>query len=188
MKHDTRKDYYEILQVSPSAHADSIDKMFRHFAQRYHPDNAETGDGEMFHLVIEAHDVLKDSALRAQYDLRRGQLVEEHAILQEDLIGKDEFESDAKAQSILLSMLYFKTRNDIAHPGMSTYEMLQLLDIPREQMGFHIWYLKGKGWISRTEDGLFAITVEGVDKIAEANHSDAPQKRIEDKSDRVIAL
>ena len=51
MTQNSRKDYYEIVQVSPSAHADSIDKMFRHFAQRYHPDNAETGDSDMFQLV-----------------------------------------------------------------------------------------------------------------------------------------
>jgi curved DNA-binding protein CbpA len=188
MKQNLRKDYYDILQVSPGAHPDSIDKMFRHFAQRYHPDNATTGDREMFELVIEAHDVLKDAALRAQYDIHRRHVIEEHAILVEDLLGKDEFESDAKVQSTLLSMLYFKCREDIRNPGLGSLEMLKLVDIPREQLDFHLWYLRGKGWISRTDEGLFAITVEGVDQAADTNNSEWRQKRIEDNSEQPIIL
>ena len=38
------------------------------------------------------------------------------------------------------------------------------------------------------EDGIFAITVEGGDTIAEANNNASPQKRIEDKLDRMIRL
>lgn len=188
MKHNSRKDYYEILQLSPGAHPDSIDKMFRHFAQRYHPDNGTTGDRNMFELVIEAHDVLKDPGSRAKYDLRRHQLAEEHAILLDDLLGQDEFESDAKVQSKLLSMLYFKCRENVMQPGLGALEMLKLIDIPREQMDFHLWYLRGKGWISRTDEGLFAITVEGIDKAAEANNRESPQKRIEDYSNNTITL
>ena len=29
---------------------------------------------------------------------------------------------------------------------------------------FHLWYLKAKGWIAKTENGTFAITIEGVDR------------------------
>jgi hypothetical protein len=35
---------------------------------------------------------------------------------------------------------------------------------PREHLGFHLWYLKAKGWIGRLENGTLAITVEGVDR------------------------
>ena len=32
---------------------------------------------------------------------------------------------------------------------------------------FHLWYLKQKGWVERTETGGYAITVDGVDRVAE---------------------
>jgi hypothetical protein len=35
---------------------------------------------------------------------------------------------------------------------------------PREHLEFHLWYLKAKGWIARLENGMLAITVEGVDR------------------------
>ena len=38
-------DYYEILQVSDSAEPETINRVYRIFAQRYHPDNQETGNG-----------------------------------------------------------------------------------------------------------------------------------------------
>jgi hypothetical protein len=33
-----------------------------------------------------------------------------------------------------------------------------------EHLEFHLWYLREKGWIRRTESGTVAITVEGVDR------------------------
>ena len=33
-------------------------------------------------------------------------------------------------------------------------------------MEFHLWYLKEKGWILRTDTGGYAITADGVDKMA----------------------
>jgi hypothetical protein len=35
---------------------------------------------------------------------------------------------------------------------------------PREHLEFHLWYLKAKGWVGRLENGMLAITVEGVDR------------------------
>ena len=40
---DSEEDYYEILQLSPNADPDTIQRVYRMTAQRFHPDNAETG-------------------------------------------------------------------------------------------------------------------------------------------------
>ena len=37
-------DYYDVLQVSPSAEPDTIHRVYRLLAQRFHPDNKETGN------------------------------------------------------------------------------------------------------------------------------------------------
>jgi glycosyltransferase involved in cell wall biosynthesis len=62
-------DYYEILQVSPRADRETIERVFRHLANRYHPDNRESGNAEKFSELVTAHDVLSDAAKRASYDV-----------------------------------------------------------------------------------------------------------------------
>jgi len=53
-----------------TANPDTIDRVFRYFAQRYHPDNPDTGDRTRFDVVMEAHNTLKDPERRAQYDIQ----------------------------------------------------------------------------------------------------------------------
>ena len=38
-----KEDHYEIMQLSPNADADTIQRVYRILAQRYHPDSAGTG-------------------------------------------------------------------------------------------------------------------------------------------------
>ena len=61
-------DYYEALQISVNAEPETVHRVYRLFAQRYHPDNKETGSESRFRLVTEAYRVLSDPKLRAQYD------------------------------------------------------------------------------------------------------------------------
>src|SRR5215218_2509712 len=63
-------DYYEILELSAKANAATVERVFRHLATRYHPDNPETGNRALFELIIEAHNVLRDPEKRAAYDVR----------------------------------------------------------------------------------------------------------------------
>ena len=63
-------DHYETLQISPNADPDTIERVFRMLARRFHPDNQDTGNGERFRLIHEAYKVLSDSEKRAGYDVR----------------------------------------------------------------------------------------------------------------------
>ena len=51
-------DYYEALQLSPNADFEAIQRSYRMLAQRYHPDNADTGNEAAFRLVLEAYRVI----------------------------------------------------------------------------------------------------------------------------------
>src|SRR5260370_39527463 len=62
-------DYYEILQVNPKADPETIHRVYRILAQRFHPDNAETGSSEIFRGILEAYRVLSDPERRAAYDV-----------------------------------------------------------------------------------------------------------------------
>ncbi|MBZ9847988.1 DnaJ domain-containing protein [Mesorhizobium sp. CA14] len=48
-------DYYDLLEISPRATPETIERIFRYFAKRYHPDNQETGDERRFSDLVEAH-------------------------------------------------------------------------------------------------------------------------------------
>jgi curved DNA-binding protein CbpA len=37
-------DHYEVLEISPNANSETIERIFRYLASRYHPDNQDTGD------------------------------------------------------------------------------------------------------------------------------------------------
>ena len=64
-------DYYEFLQISPNADPDTIHRVYRFLAARFHPDNPVSGDPEKFFMLKTAYDVLSDSTRRAAYDVQR---------------------------------------------------------------------------------------------------------------------
>jgi curved DNA-binding protein len=70
-------DYYEVLQVSPNAEPDTVHRVYRLLAQRFHPDNRETGSDERFRALQEAYAVLSNPEKRAQYDVHHARLTRE---------------------------------------------------------------------------------------------------------------
>ena len=69
MADDAPVDYYEILQVNPNAEVDTIHRVYRLLAQRFHPDNKETGDDGRFRALSEAYGILSNPEKRARYDV-----------------------------------------------------------------------------------------------------------------------
>jgi curved DNA-binding protein CbpA len=158
-------DYYEILEISPNANSETIERIFRYFAQRYHPDNKDTGDTSRFSEIVEANNTLRDPAKRAQYDIQHRDHSGSRWKLTDEASNTKSIEGDAVIQGRLLSILYVKRRQDINDPGIGAQELERMSGCPREHLEFHLWYLKAKGWIARLENGMLAITVEGVDRI-----------------------
>lgn len=66
----SKKDYYELLEVSKNASADELKRSFRKLAMKYHPDrNPDDKEAEQrFKEINEAYEVLKDEQKRAAYD------------------------------------------------------------------------------------------------------------------------
>ena len=53
-------DYYEVLQISRKADLETIHRVYRLMAARFHPDNPRTGDTEIFLRLNQAYEVLGD--------------------------------------------------------------------------------------------------------------------------------
>ncbi|MBW2639548.1 MAG: J domain-containing protein [Deltaproteobacteria bacterium] len=159
-------DYYEDLQISPNADTEMIERVFRILAKRYHPDNAETGNAEKFNVLYKAYQVLSDPEKRAAFDAKYEQLRTERWKIVEEASQSDGFEQDERIRQGVLSLLYVARRQDALNPGMGIMEFEKVLGCPQHHMEFHLWYLKEKGWIVRTDTGGYAITADGVDKMA----------------------
>ena len=159
-------DYYEDLQISPNADKEMIERVFRILAKRYHPDNTETGDAERFNVLYKAYQVLSDPEERAAFDAKYEQLRADRWKIVEEASQSDGFEQDERIRQGVLSLLYVARRQDALNPGMGIIEFEKVLGCPQHHMDFHLWYLKEKGWILRTDTGGYAITADGVDKMA----------------------
>ena len=159
-------DYYEDLQISPNADLEMIERVFRMLAKRYHPDNIESGDAEKFNVLYKAYQVLSDPEKRAAFDAKYEQLRADRWNIVEEASQSDGFEQDERIRQGVLSLLYVARRQDALNPGMGIMEFEKVLGCPRHHMEFHIWYLKEKEWILRTDTGGYAITADGVDKMA----------------------
>jgi curved DNA-binding protein CbpA len=163
----TLPDHYETLQVSARADRDTIERVFRHLAKRYHPDNAESGDADHFALLMEAYRVLSDAEMRAQYDVKYDAMRQDRWRVFGRGNGTDEIHEDRQVQYAFLTILYKARRHNSDQPGIGNLELERLLGCPDEHLRFHAWYLKERGWIQRLENGQFAITAAGVDRVLE---------------------
>jgi len=158
-------DYYEDLQVSPNADQETVERVYRLLAKRYHPDNHLTGDLEKFDIITKSYKLLSDPEKRAAYDAGYG---DKKKHLWKALSGSPhagEYENDKQLRKSILSILYVERRKNVSNSSIGLWHLEKLLEWPEKILEFHIWYLKEKGWIERTDTGGFAITAEGVDEI-----------------------
>ncbi len=66
----SKRDYYEILEISKSASADEIKKAYRKMAIKYHPDKnpGDKAAEEKFKEAAEAYEVLSNAEKKQRYD------------------------------------------------------------------------------------------------------------------------
>src|SRR5262249_1995970 len=139
---DNEPDYYEILQISPKADVQTIHRVFRMMAARFHPDNPETGDVEEFLRLKKAYSILSNPDRRLEYERLRDS--KERGPL--PVFELKDFVTDADAEANrrlgLLSTLYNQRRMDPEHPGVSMLDIEARMGFPREHLMFTLWYLR----------------------------------------------
>ena len=167
MNNNHLQDYYEDLKISPNADSETIDRVFRLLAKRYHPDNQVTGNTDAFNRISTAYKVLADIDKRASYDAQYESLRAKKLKATEPATSTKSSQHDELLRKRILSILYVERRNDAANSGVGLWRIEQLIGLPEKILEFHVWYMKEKGWIQRTDTGGYAITVAGVDAVEE---------------------
>jgi curved DNA-binding protein CbpA len=171
-------DYYELLQVSQTAEPETIHRVYRLLAQRYHPDNQQSGSEARFRTLHEAYLVLSDPERRAQYDIgyverkqQRWRLAAAPATIEND------YELEQLVRLTVLEVLCAQRWAEPSRPGVFYTDLESLTGKPREHLEFTIWYLVQKQLIQRGDSSQLTITVEGVDYL-EQNLGKSKQRRL----------
>ena len=158
-------DYYEILQLGRNADTDTIHRVYRMLAQRYHPDNTDSGNAERFRQVLEAYRVLSDPEQRAAYDATHQDTQRARWRIFDQNTAIDEFEAEKAKRKGVLALLYRKRVTCPRDATMSVQEIEDLLAVPREHLEFTFWLLRENNWVARSDNNKFSITVQGVDQL-----------------------
>ncbi len=167
MNQERYVDYYEDLQVNPNADLETIERVYRLLAKRYHPDNSVTGNSDKFNIITSAYRVLSNAEKRAAFDAKHED-TRKHKLKALSTVSPSEgLENDQHIRDAILSILYIDRRENPSDSGVGSWNLEKLLEWPEKILEFHIWYLKEKGWIQRVDTGGFAITASGVDKVEE---------------------
>ena len=177
---DQKPDYYEILQISQNAEPDTIGRVFRLFAQRFHPDNQESGDAGKFRLIHEAYSVLNDPVARAKYDIGYQQQRQERWRLVSSRTPDNQFDLESSTRLTVLEVLYTQRRIEPGTSGVYQSELEKLAGRTREHLEFTVWYLSQKGLIVRSDSSRLNITADGVDYL-EKHYQNAPKRLTEQR-------
>ena len=168
-----RADYYAFLQINPNAEVETIHRVYRFLASRFHPDNPATGDPEKFLVLKRAFETLSDPELRAAYDASLARRTAAPLTTVESVDFLDGIEGEINRRLAVLSILYERRRVSPDHPLVPLAELETQMGFPREYLDFTTWYLKGKKYVTKEDNSDFALTALGVDYV-EATYSSMP--------------
>jgi hypothetical protein len=168
-------DHYLVLQVSRTADVDTIRRVFHLLAQRYHPDNRETGNQEKFRRVVDAHAVLGDPVKRAAHDVFLAGEDKVRFKLFDTLQSTEGVQAEACKRLGILRLLYAKRLTEAQRPAMRGRDFAELLACPLEHLEFALWMLREQRLICRSDSNLFEITWQGVQAF-EAEQDDFTKK------------
>lgn len=168
-------DHYETLQVSRRADADTIRRVYHLMAQRYHPDNRETGNDELFRQVVKANEVLSDPARRAAFDVQLASHDQARLHLFENWQSSRGVQSEVLKRQAILRLLYNKRFTDGDRPWIVLRDFENLMGCPREHLEFSFWVLRENKLVTRGDNARYEITYQGVAVVeAEETGSQAP--------------
>ena len=158
-------DYYQLLQVSPTAELETIQRVFRLLASRYHPENPHTGDAGRFQRLTRAYEILSKRETRAAYDVAHQLHIAQPLKVFELREFAPGIDGERNRRMGILCILFNRRRSNLKAPGLSILDLENQTGFPREHLQFTLWCLKESELIRQNETTDFAITGQGVDYL-----------------------
>src|SRR5580704_15753105 len=159
------QDHYIVLGVETNADSETIQAAYSRLAQKFHPNNTETGDKVRFDALNQAFEVLSDPGLRASFDKVKGVDLEAE---NPKFTGVDFFralDDSASLRAAILCILYDRRRIKSFRPSLSLRHLEGMLHVSQDELNFALWYIKQRGFAVNDDKSSMAITVEGMDYL-----------------------
>jgi curved DNA-binding protein CbpA len=184
MQDEKAVDYYDVLQVSTNAEPETINRVYRLLAQRFHPDNQQTGNEDHFRTLLEAYTVLSDPEKRARYDVaHQRQRQERWRLVSAGAQTENDFEMEQVVRLTVLEALYTKRRLEPNAPEIFLLDLEKLIGRPREHLEFTLWFLAQKKLVTRGDNSGVVITVEGAEYLEQSYRANLQHKRLQAPSE-----
>jgi curved DNA-binding protein CbpA len=185
MSEERSVDYYEVLQVSAGAEPETINRVFRMLAQRFHPDNQQTGNEGRFRTILEAYEVLSNPEKRARYDVAHQQRRQDRwRLVSTGAQAENDFEMEQVVRLTVLEALYTKRRLEPANPGIFWGDFEGLTGRPREHLEFTMWFLQQRKFVTVDDKSRLVLTVEGAEYLEQSYRGNLQQKRLPPASEK----
>ena len=132
-------DFYEVLQISASAEPETVHRVYRLLAQRFHPDNLDTGNAETFRRISDAYEVLIDPQRRSAYDREHRQARQPDAVGVQDVPPATvPVMDEMQRREEILRLLYGRRFSHPEQPSLGLRELEVLLNTPKTNLEFSL--------------------------------------------------
>jgi curved DNA-binding protein CbpA len=157
-------DHHELLRAGMAGDTERMDRVYRTLAFRYHPDNGDSGDAEIFLRISETYRILSSSKPRPEREIAKQDGTDWQAALS-GLKGK---------RAAVLGLLCQRRIADYRNAFVSPSELETVTGIPPDELGFVLWYLREKGAVTGSDSSPdYSISARGVDILESALRGDA---------------
>lgn len=155
-------DHHELLRAGVTGDAERLDRVYRALAFRYHPDNGDSGDSEIFLRISETYRILSVSKPRQEREIAKHEETDWQTRLRR---LKDK-------RAAVLGLLCQRRVSDYRNAYVSRGEMESLTGMAPDEIGFVLWYLREKGAVTGSDSSPdYSISAAGVD-ILESIHQE----------------
>jgi hypothetical protein len=158
-------DYHTLLRAGVAGDAVGLDRLYRALAFRYHPDNRESGNVEIFLRIKEAYRILSSSQ---PYQ-------EEPGIVKPLKTSglQAELREMKDRRHVILGLLCQRRISDYRNAFISPVELESLTGMEADEIGFILWYLREKGAVTLCENSsAYSVSAVGVDILESAQQPD----------------
>lgn len=161
-------DYYELLEINPSANVELIETAVRAQLRRYSPQNAKSGDETKFELVKKAYLALSNAKSRSAYDAEYKRQSNSAPKGIQRRIATEALEDQARKRVSVLTVMYERMLEKPQDGSLTAIEISTGVGYDVLHLEFALWFLREKGYIARTDVGDLRITAEGVEWLEES--------------------
>jgi curved DNA-binding protein CbpA len=151
------------LGIESKSDSETIQRAYAKLAQKYHANNAATGNAEMFEAVNQAYESLSDPEVRSMFDKLKGVGQDQGGAGFRGVEFFDALGREALRRAAILCVLYDRRLTKPSAPSLSMRHLELIVEATAAELSSALWYLKQRGLAASDDKSSLQITVDGMD-------------------------